>query len=290
MSLDESQSRGSNAADEIVQFITGAAAEHFRVRRDSFIVGICGSQGSGKSTACNDATSRLASAGLSTAVLSLDDLYISPAARTELALNIHPLLRTRGVPGTHDVELGHQIFQSLGRAGNTAMPRFDKALDMPVSESEWTRVRGPVDVILFEGWCVGARPQAPDALITPANALERECDAMGNWRRFVNGALAGPYQGLFARLDKLILMAAPDFNVVAGWRQEQERSLRARLRAEGRSEEQTMDDAEIDRFVQHYERLTRHILSEMPARADCVIYLDGGRGVVGTQVRRYNSR
>jgi D-glycerate 3-kinase len=34
-----------------------------------------------------------------------------------------------------------------------------------------------------------------------------------------------------------------------------------------------MDGAQLDRFVQHYERLTRHILAEMPGRADLVLHL-----------------
>lgn len=86
----------------------------------------------------------------------------------------------------------------------------------------------------------------------------------------MNNQLDGPYQFLFARLQDLILLQAPSFEVVAGWRAEQEAKLRARTGG-------GMTEAEIDRFVAHYERLTCWILAEMPARADWVVTLDAER-------------
>ena len=37
---------------------------------------------------------------------------------------------------------------------------------------------------------------------------------------------------------------------------------------EGGDASRVMDDAAIARFIAHYERVTRHILEEMPPRAD----------------------
>jgi len=108
------------------------------------------------------------------------------------------------------------------------------------------------------------------------NALEASEDADGRWRRYVNDALSGEYQRLFAPIDFLVLLAAPSFDVVARWRTEQERELRA-ARPAGAA---VMTDQQIDRFIQHYERLTRHILDEMPSRADLVLRLDENRRVV----------
>jgi D-glycerate 3-kinase len=136
-------------------------------------------------------------------------------------------------------------------------------------------VASPVDVILLEGWCVGAVSQGRAALATPVNDLEREEDPKAVWRTYVNDQLDGPYQALFARLHDLILLQAPSFEVVAGWRAEQEAKLRARLSANGAGG--GMDAAQIGRFVAHYERLTRWILAEMPARADWVVTLDTER-------------
>jgi D-glycerate 3-kinase len=129
-------------------------------------------------------------------------------------------------------------------------------------------------VVVFEGWCVGARPQAPEALAEPVNALERRHDPAGVWRAFVNAALAGPYQALFAGIGLQALLLAPGFEAVLGWRLQQEHELRAQRRAVGQS------DAEIAVFIQHYERLTRHIAAEMPARADVVARLGPQREVL----------
>jgi D-glycerate 3-kinase len=128
-----------------------------------------------------------------------------------------------------------------------------------------------VQVLLFEGWCVGARPQPEQQLAEPVNALERESDPDGRWRRFANQQLAGEYQRLFARLDWLILLNAPGFESVLAWRTLQEHKLRDRLVAEGQPLARVMSDGQVARFIAHYERLTRHILEEMPGRADDVI-------------------
>ncbi len=237
------------------------------------VIGLCGAQGSGKSTAAARAAEQLAAEGLATAVLSLDDLYLTLAERVSLAATVHPLLRTRGVPGTHDVGLGIALLDGLARGGTVRLPRFDKAADDRAPADAWPLTPPDLRVLLFEGWCVGAAPQADDALAEPVNALEADEDRDGRWRHYVNDQLAGPYQSLFARLDRLVLLRAPDFGVVRGWRIEQEQALR---QATGGG----MSDADIDRFVRHYERLTRHILAEMLGRADVTVSLDPNRTII----------
>jgi D-glycerate 3-kinase len=246
-----------------------------------YVVGLCGSQGSGKTTAAGVLREVLARAGVTAFVLSLDDLYLPLADRERLAADVHPLLRTRGVPGTHDPALGRSLVESLAKPGETVVPRFDKAVDDRAPPDAWPRVSGPVDVILFEGWCVGARAQAKAALEPSINALEREQDANGVWRRFVNEALATTYRPLFDRLDMLALLAAPSFDVVFDWRRQQEEELRAE-----RGPRAGMNDAALRAFVQHYERLTSHILAEMPARADVVAQLGPKREVLDVRFRR----
>lgn len=252
-------------------------AAEARGRPSSFVLGLCGPQASGKSTMTLALARALESQGLSCAWLSIDDLYLSRTARLALAADVHPLLAVRGPPGTHDVALGLQVLDGLAGSGPTALPRFDKAADDQRPASTWPIVRDPPQVTIFEGWCVGARPQADAELATPINRREAEEDPDGVWRSYVNEALAGAYQSLFARIDHLALLAPPDFEVVAGWRQEQERKLRARRQAAGQDPDRTMSDAEVARFVQLYERLTRHILREMPGRAETVIRLRSDR-------------
>jgi D-glycerate 3-kinase len=238
-----------------------------------FVLGLCGAQGSGKSTLSDGLARRLNARGVRAAVLSLDDLYLSHARRKELARDIHPLFAVRGVPGTHDVARGAELLDAVKAGRGVTLPRFDKATDDPTPEAEWTVVDEAPQVLIFEGWCVGARPQPNDALDAPVNALERERDADGVWRRHVDAALAGPYADLFARLDRLVLLAAPGFEVVERWRLQQEQALRARSPDGAR----VMCDAEVKTFIQHYERLTRHILSDMPSHADLTLRLDEER-------------
>ena len=197
------------------------------------------------------------------------------AARQRLGLEVHPLFQTRGPPGTHDVALGLAVLDHLKAGQPCALPRFDKARDEPLPVEQWVKIEQPVDLILFEGWCVGASPQSAQALVEPINALERQEDGDATWRRAVNGALAGPYQTLFSRIDRLVQLVPPSFDIVHTWRCEQEHELIASTNpAHNRA---TMSDDAISRFIQHYERLTRHCAEEMPQRADLVLHLDAQR-------------
>ena len=237
------------------------------------VVGLCGAQGSGKSTLAAGLAARFDRA----VTLSLDDLYLDRAAREELARRVHPLLATRGVPGTHDPWLGVEVLSALSQGQSVALPRFDKAHDDRAPHEKWPVVDAGCELIIFEGWCVGAHPQNEQDLVLAVNTLEAEEDSDGRWRRFVNDALGSSYQQLFAFIDMLVLLAAPDWDTVLDWRIEQEHQLRA-ANPGGRG---VMDDDAVARFVSHYERLTRHILAEMPDRADLVLQLDERRECVG---------
>ncbi len=237
------------------------------------IIGLCGAQGSGKSTV----TEALAERIPNTVVLSLDDLYLTKAERETLARDVHPLLATRGVPGTHDVALGEAVLNALRAEKPVALPRFDKGRDDRVPTDVWPQVEG-AKLVLFEGWCVGAVAQADAALTEPVNTLEADEDADGIWRRYVNDALRERYPPLFA-LDALILLAAPGFDVVRAWRTQQEHQLAADI-ASGKRTGQAMSDDQVVRFIQFYQRLTQHILAEMPARADLTVRLDADRWVI----------
>lgn len=272
---------------EIVDDLLAGRARHVG---DAFVVGVCGSQGSGKSTMARVLEAALKEIhGLSVATLSLDDLYLASSERARLAREVHPLLKTRGVPGTHHVALGIDVIcgltaNSTNRANDaseaTRVPRFDKALDEPFPAEKWPLFQGRADVVIFEGWCVGAVAQDERALVEPVNALEQEFDPEGRWRRYVNQQLEGPYRELFGLIDRLVMLRAPGFAVVFEWRREQERKLAAKFGAGDPAARRVMSDDELRRFVMHYERLTRHILEEMPARADVLVTLDERRSIV----------
>jgi D-glycerate 3-kinase len=229
------------------------------------LVAINGAQGSGKTTLCRFLETLLVEHNLRTVTLSLDDLYLTRAERLDMAAHEHPLFATRGVPGTHDVALGEAIIDDLLAGRTAALPRFDKSIDdrAPVRRM----VEPQIEVVLLEGWCVGAIPQPAEDLRNPINELERYEDSEGIWRREVNRRLATDYAELFARPELLVMLQVESFDVVRANRALQEQKLAA-SNPEGSA---IMDDAALDRFLMHYERLTRWMLAEMPARADLVI-------------------
>jgi len=265
--------------DEIIgQLISESLS---RTARRPLFVGLCGAQGSGKSTIAQAIATRFPRC----ATLSLDDLYLTRAERLALSRDVHPLFATRGVPGTHDIGLGLATFDALAERRAVRLPRFDKGADDRAPVDDWPAAPFECDLVLFEGWCVGAVPQVEDALVQPVNALESTEDSDGRWREAVNRALGGAYQALFARLDILILLAAPDWETVGRWREEQE----ARLRGKAPDAPQLMSEAAVARFVAHYERLTRHVLDEMPGRADLVLWLDPDRSCSRVQKRHVSN-
>ncbi len=234
------------------------------------IIGINGSQGSGKTTFCSLMKIVLEEGlGLKVVHVGIDDLYLSRADRQQLAKNIHPLLITRGVPGTHNVDQGIQLFNALSNATpttETAIPAFDKATDNPYPKEKWPLFKGRPDVILFEGWFVGAEPQPMADLMTPVNEMEEEEDPRCVWRTYVNMQLKEVYKDLFDYLDLLVMLQVPSFEKVYEWRELQEAKLR--ITTQGEDNLRVMNTAEVRHFISHFERLTRWMLKEMPQRAD----------------------
>jgi D-glycerate 3-kinase len=243
-----------------------------------FVLGVNGAQGSGKSTLCEFLALILREGyECKVAGFSIDDIYKTRAERERLAGSVHPLLVTRGVPGTHDVSLGLETLDRLTTAGMespVALPAFDKSVDDRRPKSAWHLTAAPVDIVIFEGWCVGCVPQTQEELVCPINALEAEEDKDGRWRTHVNEQLAGPYAELFGRLDRLIMLKVPGMECVHRWRGLQERKLAAAVQDSSSPGGRLMDETALRRFIMHYERLTRHMLAEMPARADVTLFLD----------------
>ena len=177
------------------------------------ILGISGGQGSGKSTRASLLAELLTHGfGKKVVTFSIDDIYLTHSERQQLAHDIHPLLATRGVPGTHDPLIGLYLLRQLRAADEgdiIPLPLFDKAIDDRLPPEQWRSATGPVDLVIFEGWCVGAMPQSADELLIPINALEQHDDPDGIWRRYVNDELSRAYIDLFAEIDILLLLQVP---------------------------------------------------------------------------------
>jgi D-glycerate 3-kinase len=172
------------------------------------------------------------------------------------------------------VALGQRLLEQLTAGeGNVRLPVFDKVADDRLPRADWTQVQAPVDVVLLEGWCVGVRAQSASALQTPVNELEQADDADGRWRRYVNEQIDGDYARLFETLDMLVFLRVPSFGKVLEWRGLQEEKQGGPL-----------DDAGLRRFVQHFERLSRHMLDTVPAYADVVVDIDDEHRLTGLQI------
>ena len=257
-----------------------------RSRGAPLLVALNGCQGSGKTTLCAYlAASLQARYGLRVLPLSLDDFYRTRAERRQLAAAVHPLLATRGVPGTHDMALLNTTLDLLlapAAAGSVPVPRFDKARDDRCPRSRWDVVDDNLDLVFLEGWCLGARPQETSELRQPVNELERLEDPAAIWRDYVNAALRLDFPPLYTRVDRWVMLQAPSFECVYRWRLEQEHKLAVSQAADKSA---VMTDAQVARFIQHYQRLTVNCLQLMPAAVDYLFTLDDERKVIASRLR-----
>lgn len=281
--------------NDVYQPICTALALQFGEARSAPVIGINGCPGSGKSTMALFLKAILEERyELSVVVLSIDDFYKTKQQRLELANDVHPLLATRGVPGTHDVAMAQRLLFQLKEFNHELgcrIPRFDKASDDRLPKEHQDQIVHAPDLIILEGWCVAATPQSDVELEQPINTLEETKDAKGVWRAYVNQQLAKDYQSLFSQIDYLIVLQPPDANIVLKWRIQQEQKLRDKLRAKllkqggfdtGRM---GMSDEQIAIFVMHYERLVRHMIKQLPPLANSLITLDENRQVIELSIR-----
>lgn len=253
-------------ADDVVSLLLDSATADLRTP-----FAIAGLQGSGKSTLAAQIAGAARARNLRAVVLSIDDFYVDQPARLALGRDVHPLLATRGPPGTHDVALACEVIDALLHGSAVSLPRFDKIADVRLPESAWPRI-DCCDLLIFEGWFLHVPAQIAAELEPPINALERDEDPNGIWRCYCNAALGKAYEPLWSRLPRFVFLQPPSFDVVPGWRWQQELTLQAQNR--GR---EVMTRAQVERFVQMFERTSRQALRTLPARASSVIRLDAER-------------
>ena len=232
---------------------------------------IAGLQGTGKSTLAAQIAALAARDGRQVVVLSIDDFYLGHDARQVLGRRIHPLCATRGAPGTHDVALACDVIDALRAGRPTALPRFDKIGDDCLPTSQWPIVQAP-DLVILEGWFLKVPAESDAELQAPVNALERDEDPDGTWRRWSNTSLAHDYPPLWTRLDRLLFLQGPGFEIVPTWRWQQEQTLQA-----AHPDRQAMNQSQVERFVQFFERVSRQAMRTLPRIADRTVRLDAAR-------------
>lgn len=237
----------------------------------SRVYALAGLQGTGKSTLSAQLAALAAQKGKKVAIVSIDDVYLDHDARQRLGREVHSLLATRGPPGTHDVALACATLDALRDGGTALLPRFDKIADRRLPVTDWPRV-GPVDLVLLEGWFLKTPAEPDAALAAPINVLERDEDGDGTWRRYCNDALARDYPPLWQRIDRMLFLQGPGFDVVPGWRWQQEQTLQA-----ANPDRHAMSRPQVERFVQFFERVSRQALRTLPGIAERTVRIDAQR-------------
>jgi len=236
------------------------------------VIGLTGGQGSGKSTISKILKIILKEKfNLNTIIFSIDDFYKTLKQRNKMSKKISLLFLTRGVPGTHDTELLLDCIKKLKRSKfkKIMIPKFDKSVDDRVLKDKWQKVNIKPDIVIFEGWCVGATPQKKKDLLVPLNTLEEKKDSKKIWRNRVNKELKQNYKKIFSLIDKIIFLKVPSFKHVYKWRLLQEKKLR--ITSKGNK---TMTNSQIKNFIMFYERLTKHMLKNLSHKSNCVIQID----------------
>ncbi len=241
-------------------------------QKNPIVIGLSGGQGSGKSTISKIIKIVLEEIfNLETVIFSIDDFYKTLNQRKKMSSKVNPLFITRGVPGTHDTKLLFNCIKNLKnkKFQKIKIPRFDKSIDDRLPKQKWQKIVKKPDIVIFEGWCVGVKPQKKHYLNRPINKLEKDEDKKKIWRYSVNRKLKNEYQKIFKLIDKIIFLQVPSFKKVYEWRLLQEKKLK--LHSKGKK---IMSNKEIKRFIMFYERLTRHMLNTLSKTASIIIKLD----------------
>jgi len=244
----------------------------YKKKGETLILGFSGGQGSGKTTVT----------GILKIILkkffkrrihvsSIDNFYKTLEDRNKISNKIHPLLKTRGVPGTHDINLVKNFFNIIRKKKfkKIKLPKFEKAMDNRLEKKYWFNIKQKPEIVILEGWCVGARPQSNSLIKRPINILEKYEDKNLKWRQYVNEKIKKEYKKLFVMIDHLIFMKIPNFKVVFKWRLLQEK----KLKKNSYSKKKIMSYNEIKRFIMFYERITLQMMKDLSKSASVLMLL-----------------
>ena len=244
----------------------------YRKKGKTLFLGLSGGQGSGKTTIAAILKIILKKFfNREIQVSSIDDFYKTLEDRNEMSYKIHTLFKTRGVPGTHDINLLKEFFNNLKKINlkKFKLPKFDKSIDDRFKKKYWYNIKRKPEIVILEGWCVGAKPQSNDLIKRPINILEKKEDKNFIWRKYVNEKLKREYKSLFAKIDHFIFIKIPNFRMVFRWRLLQEKKLRKKLH----SNRKIMNFQEIKRFIMFYQRITLQMIKDLSKSASVVMMM-----------------
>jgi D-glycerate 3-kinase len=245
-----------------------------------YFVGLAGGQGTGKTTISSIIKIILEKYfKLKVFKISIDDFYKTNKERLYLSKKVHPMLATRGVPGTHDVQMMLNFFKKAKSKNfkKIELPNFNKAIDDRFTKKHWYKIKEKPDVIIFEGWCVGAKAELNKTLKKPINSLEKVNDHKLIWRKYVNQQLKTEYKKLYSQLNCMIYLKAKNFSLLQKWRLKQENKLW--LKTKKSSNLKIMNKGDVINFMQTYQRITENMFKNMPKYASVILNLNSNHQI-----------
>ena len=249
-------------------------------KKKPYFVGLAGGQGTGKTTISSLIKIILTKYfRLNVFRISIDDFYKTRKERISLSKIVHPMLLTRGVPGTHDINMMLNFFKRAksNKFKRIKLPKFNKAVDDRFNKKNWYDLKKRPDVIIFEGWCVGAKPEKNNTLKKIINSMERSKDQKQIWRKYVNQQLKSKYKNLYSQLNCLIYLKAKNFSLLQKWRLKQERKLLVKSKA--KLNLKIMSKGDVINFMQTYQRITQNMFKNMPKYASIIINLNSNHQI-----------
>ena len=244
-------------------------------KKKPYFVGLAGGQGTGKTTISSLISIILKKYFKKNVFrVSIDDFYKTRKDRLKLSKSIHPMLMTRGVPGTHDLKLMQTFFKNVKQKSfrSIKVPKFDKSIDDRYPKKNWYNINKKPDIIIFEGWCVGAKAEENKSLLKSINTMERNRDKKLIWRKYVNVQLKTNYKKLYSQLNSLVYLKAKDFSLLQKWRLKQENKLK--LKSKKNSKNKIMNKNEVLEFMQTYQRVTENMFKKAPKYASIIMNLN----------------
>jgi D-glycerate 3-kinase len=249
-------------------------------KKRPYFVGLAGGQGTGKTTISSLIRIILIKYfKLKVFRISIDDFYKTRKERISLSKRIHPMLLTRGVPGTHDINMMLSFFKKVKskKFKRLKLPTFNKAIDDRSNKKSWYELNEKPDVIIFEGWCVGAKSESNNTLKKTINSMEKAKDQKKIWRKYVNYQLKSKYKNLYSQLNCLIYLKAKNFNLLQKWRLKQERKLW--IKSKMKSNSKIMSKGDVINFMQTYQRITQNMFRYMPKYASIIFNLNSNHQI-----------
>ena len=280
--IKKQETSGNNFRDKFNQlndYLLPACFEIFKFqkfKKKTVVVSLSGGQGAGKSTLAKIFQIILSTIyKLKVVNISIDDFYKTLNERKKMSKFTHPLFMTRGVPGTHDSKMLYKVIKRLKdkKFKKLTIPKFDKSKDDRFKQNFWQKITKKPDIIIFEGWCVGAKPQNKKDLIKSINLLEKREDIKLTWRKKVNNELMINYKKIFKLIDYKIYIKVPSFKHVFRWRLLQEKKLS--LKSKNKN---VMKTNEVKRFIMFYERITKDMMKNLKDN-NIIIYLSNNHKI-----------